>query len=152
MVIKGYIYIIYSQSLFNEWKVRCTTFREKMLNCETLKCNDVSKSFLNLYLYFVSIHQLGSRMNFCCICFYTFCIFREIFVFFIISNFFAKFSHFFAKQIEVKKAKIFAFFASEQNAKMKRNVREKKEKSMCSSESQRVTLKLRLIKYAINFN
>ena len=61
--------------------------------------------------------------------------FAKIFVFFrIIFIFFAKFSlHFFAKQIEAKftqnfakKAKIFAFFVSERNAKTKRNGRKKK--------------------------
>ena len=52
--------------------------------------------------------------------------FREIFAFF--EKIFVKFSLFlfcenFAKQI---KAKIFAFFASERNSKMKRNARQKK--------------------------
>ena len=129
-------------------------FQRKMLKCETLKCHDVSKSFLNLCLFFVLIHQLGSRINFCFICIYTFCIFREIFFFSKCLIFFAKYSHFFAKQIEAKKAKIFAFFASNEMQKWsKMSARKRiKEKSMCSSESQKVTRKLRLIKYAINFN
>ena len=72
--------------------------------------------------------------------------FGEIFALFFRIIFFAKFSHyffshFFAKQIEAKfcekKAKIFAFFASERNAKTKRNGRKKKNREKCEIFAKR---------------
>ena len=80
--------------------------------------NESSQSLflMNFHNFFVKILHLFFK---------KFCIFREILVLF-----FAKFSHYFLqnrlKRKFAKNPKIFVFFASERNAKMKRNGRGKR--------------------------